>query len=148
MLWHLQCFYEENTKRIPFGGKKQMLMLALGLWVEVKLKEKEWISAYGMPPFELPDLRFVEAALAVKSCTSEEPMEAYMLEEVISVNNGGFHKYLNNNSVIPHQFNDPVDMALANYLAYTQHAQYWLMGKMAFVTDYQDICRGKYHSRL
>ncbi|PCH36989.1 hypothetical protein WOLCODRAFT_83192 [Wolfiporia cocos MD-104 SS10] len=90
-----------------------------------------------MPPFELPDLHFVEAALAVKSCTLEEPMEAYMLEEVISANNGGFHKYLNNNSVIPHQFNDPVDMALANYLAYTQHAQYWLTGKMAFVTDYQ-----------
>ena len=88
----------------------------------------------GPPPFELPRMRFVNAALAV---AQNEQRDVYMLEEEISDVDGSFEKYLTNNSAIPLPTMDPKRRSRAEFLAFAQHVQYQQTKQMVFVLDFQ-----------
>ncbi|KAJ8083225.1 hypothetical protein PM082_003224 [Marasmius tenuissimus] len=58
----------------------------------------------------------------------------FMFEEVVQP---PFVKFLNNSTVQIPSYVMPGDQAIAEWLSFTQHAQYMLTGKMAFIGDYQ-----------
>jgi hypothetical protein len=87
----------------------------------------------GDPPFPIPRMRFVQAALAME----QDGTGVYLLEEFIG---GKFRKYLNNVSAEPLQLSTVDDQNRAEFLAFTQHVQYWKTGKQVFVADYQGKC--------
>jgi len=81
---------------------------------------------------------FVEASLAIKHVTSEfDEARAFLLEEVISGDEGHFRKYLNNVSAAPVSFTSEDNEERAEFLAFSQHVQYFKTKKMAFTADYQ-----------
>jgi hypothetical protein len=89
----------------------------------------------GNPPFEIPKMCFVNAALAVAETNSHN---TYMIEEVIDeVTNGEFVKYIGNSPAVPFtHFN--LDVAQrADFLAFCQHVQYLKTKGLAFVGDFQ-----------
>ncbi|KII92464.1 hypothetical protein PLICRDRAFT_103155 [Plicaturopsis crispa FD-325 SS-3] len=84
----------------------------------------------GMPlPFTIPRMSFVRAGMAYGPGD-----DVYLVEQRID---GHFRKYLNNDSAEPVEFVDLPDQERAEFLAFTQHVQYWKTHKMAFVSDYQ-----------
>lgn len=93
---------------------------------------------FGHPlPFSIPQMRFVRSALAVDQA-AEAQQQTYLLEEVVDPKvDGRFRKYLNNNSAIPMKFKTPEDNNRAEFLAFSQHVQYWKTKKLVFVSDYQ-----------
>ena len=82
-------------------------------------------------------MHFVEAALAIEQVEDGKDARVFLLEEVIGKDEGRFWKYMNNVSPIPPQFADKKDEERAQFLAFTQHVQYFKMKKLAFVSDYQ-----------
>lgn len=83
----------------------------------------------------VPQMRFVNAYLAYKSGANTD---VFLLEEWIDTSKEGkFVKYINNNSALPLRFEDEEANMRAEFLAFTQHVQYWLTGGLAFITDYQ-----------
>ncbi|KAI0290099.1 alpha-kinase family-domain-containing protein [Multifurca ochricompacta] len=96
------------------------------------------ITSHGVPPFQIPRMCFVEASLAIEHVTSEfDEARAFLLEEVIGGDEGHFRKYLNNVSAAPVSFTNEDDEEQAEFLAFSQHVQYFKTKKMAFVADYQ-----------
>jgi hypothetical protein len=95
------------------------------------------IASHGSPPFTIPRMRFIEAALAVEQAEKGVEARAFLLEEVIGENEGRFRKYMNNVSATPTHFTNEDDEERAKFLAFTQHVQYFKTKKMAFVADYQ-----------
>ncbi|KAF7358149.1 hypothetical protein MVEN_00863000 [Mycena venus] len=89
---------------------------------------------HGQPPFEIPQLAFVQAALAMIPGADQD---LYLLEECIGANEGKFRKYINNRAAIPTVFNNVADDERAKFLCFTQHYQYLKTHKMVFVSDYQ-----------
>ena len=93
---------------------------------------KDWDAE---PPFSIPVMRFVNAALAIEQ---NGEGQVYLLEEVVEeASEGKFRKFMNNNSAMPPLFKDQGDKHRAEFLAFTQHVQYWKTKKNAFVSDYQ-----------
>ena len=89
----------------------------------------------GPPPFEIPKMCFVKAALAVAEKGNHD---TYMVEEVIDeVINGEFIKYIGNSSAIINDFEDEDLQDRAKFLAFCQHIQYNKTQEMAFIGDYQ-----------
>ncbi|KAJ7645771.1 hypothetical protein B0H17DRAFT_1148314 [Mycena rosella] len=88
------------------------------------------------PPFDIPQMRFVRAALA-SSQEAGERRELFLVEERITESEGKFRKFINNRAAIPTAFKTKADMERAEFLAFTQHIQYWSTFKMVFVSDYQ-----------
>jgi hypothetical protein len=87
------------------------------------------------PPFPIPVMRFVDAALAVEQ---NGDGQVYLLEEVVEeANEGKFRKFVNNDSAVPPRFKDEGDKHRSEFLTFTQHVQYWKTKKTAFVSDYQ-----------
>lgn len=67
---------------------------------------------------------------------------AFLLEEEIEeATEGKFRKYFNNTSPVPFQFseNTTANRLRADFLAFTQHLQFWKTGKLVFVADYQGM---------
>lgn len=88
-------------------------------------------------PFVIPQMRFVQAALAVDQAADAE-QQTYLLEEVVDPTvEGRFRKYINNNSAGPLSFASSEDTNRADFLAFSQHVQYWKTKKLVFVSDYQ-----------
>lgn len=87
-------------------------------------------------PIEIPQFRFVSAALATEGLeVEEEKRQAYLLEEYIET---PFIKYINNGLAKPLSSGmDDEDLTRAHFLCFTQHVQYTVTGKRAFVSDYQ-----------
>ena len=85
-----------------------------------------------------PTFRFVHAALAIEQGKDKWDTKAFMIEEMIK---GSFRKYLNNTSPIPSKFSahGNENMNCADFLAFSQHVQYWKTEKLVFVADYQGI---------
>ncbi|KAJ7031306.1 hypothetical protein C8F04DRAFT_960560, partial [Mycena alexandri] len=50
---------------------------------------------------------------------------------------GKFRQYINNGATIPTAFNNVDDQERAQFLAFSQHVQYWKTMKTVFVGDYQ-----------
>ena len=61
-----------------------------------------------------------------------------LIEEFIK---GSFTKYINNANaqVLPQRYSDTEAKVIGDFLAFTQHVQYWKTKKQAFVTDYQGM---------
>ncbi|KAJ6504299.1 alpha-kinase family-domain-containing protein, partial [Mycena vitilis] len=89
------------------------------------------------PPFDIPDLRFVQAALFFHP-TADGKSDASLVEQRIQLPQGKrFVKYINNRATIPTEFTDAEDNERAAFLSFTQHYQYIRTFKMVFVSDYQ-----------
>ncbi|KAJ7107131.1 hypothetical protein C8R44DRAFT_530778, partial [Mycena epipterygia] len=91
------------------------------------------------PPFDIPQMRFVKAALACSQAGPEQrDRDLFLLEECINTDREGkFRKYINNRAAVPTIFKNEADNTRAEFLSFTQHCQYFRTFKMIFVSDYQ-----------
>lgn len=92
------------------------------------------------PSFDIPQLRFVDAALVVAMRKGRE--ELYMMEELIAEAKWPFHKYICNNSTSPLLVDPRTPHAseknvYAQFLSFAQHVQYVGTEKHAFTSDFQ-----------
>jgi hypothetical protein len=144
---------------IPYEGRKQLRELLPEIqclawattlhdsamqFVQDKMAEtsaKKTLTDSDGSPIEIPRMRFVEAYIAkedLPGSTANTASRVFLLEEVIdTATEGGFRKYINNNSAKPLEMFDEESMIRAEFLAFTQHYQYWYTRKIAFVTDFQ-----------
>jgi len=91
-------------------------------------------------PFDIPQFRFVNVAIAIEQSLSISAVKktTFLLEEVIDKDTEGpFRKYLNNVSPEPLVMEMKEDEKRAKFLAFSQHVQYWKTKKQVFVSDYQ-----------
>jgi hypothetical protein len=96
---------------------------------------QRFIRMHNHPPFAIPQLVFVDTALAMIPGPDKD---LYLLEQCITDNNKGkFRKYINNRAAIPTIFENDDDKERAEFLAFSQHYQYLKTHKMLFVSDYQ-----------
>jgi hypothetical protein len=140
-----------SKKRVVYQGQTQATNLSVELnclgWASALMdlvyrfmKKEEPVR--GFPPFEVPQMRYVQAGLAI-SKDAEGRQNAYLLEEFIdSEDPGWFVKYLNNNSAKPRKFKDEKLTIRAEFLSFSQHVQFIETGSQAFVSDLQ----GKFKS--
>jgi hypothetical protein len=54
-------------------------------------------TTYGIPPFQVPNMHYVNVVLAV---ANNHKQETYLLEEVISKLDGDFQQYINNTAAM------------------------------------------------
>jgi Alpha-kinase family len=120
------------------------------LWAQALLQlSYDYIKTFdddnGPPPPHLmnpPQFRFIHAALAVEQGKPSRDTRAFLLEEEIEeATEGKFRKYFNNTSLVPCQFseNTMANRLRADFLAFTQHLQFWKTGKLVLMADYQGM---------
>jgi hypothetical protein len=106
------------------------------------MKKEEAIR--GSPPFEVPQMQYVKAGLAIqvsKDSAGTDKQNAYLLEEFIdSEEPGWFVKYLNNNSAKPLKFKDEERSIRAEFLSFSQHVQFIETSSQAYLSDLQGRC--------
>ncbi|KAG6808192.1 hypothetical protein H0H92_005087, partial [Tricholoma furcatifolium] len=134
------------AQNIPHDGRTQAKELTVEIaclvWARALLHlvyryiEAEIVTR-GEPPFPIPQFRFVEAALAIEQVEAGKEAQVFLLEEVIGGTEGPFRKYLNNMSPIPLHLLNQQDEERGEFLAFTQHVQYFRTKKQIFVSDYQ-----------
>jgi hypothetical protein len=137
----------EVTHNIPHDGVTQIRSLSMEIsclvWARVLLDLvykfiEKGIALHGEPPFHIPQMQFVDAALAVENNIGESTDgRVFLLEEVIGEGEGRFRKYVNNVSAVPVPFGNGDDKERAEFLSFAQHVQYFKTKKLAFVSDYQ-----------
>ena len=137
----------EVTHNIPHDGVTQIRNLSMEIsclvWARVLLDLvykfiEKGITLHGEPPFHIPQMRFVDAALAVEHNMAESTDgRVFLVEEVIGGGEGRFRKYVNNVSAVPVPFGMGDDEERAQFLTFAQHVQYFKTKKLAFVSDYQ-----------
>ena len=96
-------------------------------------------SILGRPDFQIPQMRYVHAGLAISQC---EDKAAFLLEAYIesdAENGGWFVKYLNNNSAKPRTFANKDQMIHAQFLSFVQHVQFWKTDGLVFISDLQGM---------
>lgn len=132
---------------VPHDSRKQFQNLAMEvaciIWAQALLDDiydfitEELGHLPGDPPFQIPQFRFVESALAME-VSPDQKAAVFLVEEVIAEDQQGpFRKYLNNVSPVPLTMSHKEDKDRASFLAFTQHVQYRKTKKQAFVSDYQ-----------
>ena len=92
--------------------------------------------------FDIPQFRFVRAALGEDRKKDQGPKrQAFLIEEYIDeTSEGEFTKYINNGIAKPLGATVRVSDTYrrrAEFLCFTQHVQYVISGKTAYVSDYQ-----------
>ncbi|KIL64085.1 hypothetical protein M378DRAFT_11669 [Amanita muscaria Koide BX008] len=132
-----------KVTNLPHMGEKQFQYLTMEVsclvWAQALLDMvydfvKE--ATEDKLPFHIPQLRFVKAAVAIEATGKRDA--TFLLEEVIDSNTEGpFRKYLNNVSPEPLLLGTKEDEVRAEFLAFSQHVQYWKTKKQVFVSDYQ-----------
>jgi alpha-kinase family protein len=137
----------EVTHNIPHDGVTQIRNLSMEIaclvWARVLLDLvykfiEKGIALRGEPPFYIPQLQFVDAALAVEhNMAKSTDGHVFLLEELIGEGEGRFKKYVNNVSAVPVPFGNGDDQETALFLTFAQHVQYYKTKKLAFVSDYQ-----------
>ena len=147
-----QTFFtsEDSKKRHIYQGQTQATNLSVELnclgWASALMdlvysfmKKEE--PHHGSPPFEVPQMRYVKAGLAIQVSKDSEgngKQSIYLLEEFIdSEEPGWFVKYINNNSAKPRKFKDAERSIRAEFLSFSQHVQFIETGGQAFVSDLQ-----------
>ncbi|KAH7919660.1 kinase-like protein, partial [Leucogyrophana mollusca] len=102
------------------------------------MRQQSETLGLGDPPFEIPKFRFVEMALAIEQGKTNKEARVFLLEEEIRPEvEGPFKKYINNDSAKLFLFFNDEDNHRAEFLAFTQHVQYFKTKKCVFVSDYQ-----------
>ncbi len=86
------------------------------------------------PPFDIPQLRFVGAGLAVSHSSTRE---TFLIEELITER--PFVKYINNSSAQPISFSDNGRARIAKFLSFCQHVQWEKTKGQVYVSDFQGI---------
>jgi hypothetical protein len=137
----------KKVVNVPHEGETQFQHLTMEVsclvWAQALLnlvydfiKESEGPTKL---PFHIPQLRFIQAAIAIEQSSSTSVKKVtFLLEEVIDENTEGpFRKYLNNVSPEPLVMETKEDKERAKFLAFSQHVQYWKTKKQVFVSDYQ-----------
>ncbi|KAF5377194.1 hypothetical protein D9615_006459 [Tricholomella constricta] len=142
-----KAYATNGGNNIPHDGRTQARNLTMEIaclvWARVLLDLvyvfiEKCVSTKGQPQFDIPQLRFVEAALAVEDADSSRESRVFLVEEVIGgASEGSFRKYMNNVSPVPLPLSDEADKERALFLAFSQHVQYFKTKKMAFISDYQ-----------
>jgi len=99
------------------------------------------------PPFEIPQVRFVDAGLAFAygpaahtskvGSKSSSARACYLVEELIPGGDDKFVKYIHNMDSNPLLDETDYGYDLALFFAFTQHVQYVKTGHLAFISDYQ-----------
>ncbi|KAJ7077313.1 hypothetical protein B0H15DRAFT_805289 [Mycena belliarum] len=101
------------------------------------------------PPFEIPDIRFVHAGVAViyeqqatgpAANPQSKICRTYLIEELIDASVGrrdSFHKFINNGSAVPVPTDDEALAAIAEFLSFTQHVQFYKTAGMVYISDLQ-----------
>ncbi|KAJ7086293.1 hypothetical protein C8R43DRAFT_1142416 [Mycena crocata] len=99
------------------------------------------------PPFDIPEVRFVHAAIAVVpeqvvgpvSNSKSTICRSYLVEELIDETRDGFHKFINNASAVPVSLVGSKQSLsiVAEFLSFTQHVQYHKSGGMVYLSDLQ-----------
>jgi alpha-kinase family protein len=137
------------TKKIvpvPHEGAKLFQNLTVEVkclvWAQALLDiVYDFVKGESDPPFHVPQFRFVKAAIAIEQSSStvtSVKKTSFLLEEDIdSATEGKFRKFLNNVSPEPLVMKTKEDEQRANFLAFSQHVQYWKTKKQVFVSDYQ-----------
>lgn len=137
--------YQGQTQAKNFSVELNCLGWALALMNLVYSFIKKEETVRGSPPFEVPQMRFVQAGLAIQDQHSKDSegttgsrQNAYLLEEFIdSEDPGWFVKYLNNNSAKPYKFKDKDRSIRAEFLSFSQHVQFIETGNQAFLSNLQ-----------
>ncbi|KAF5366064.1 hypothetical protein D9757_012396 [Collybiopsis confluens] len=86
----------------------------------------------GQPAFEVPELRFVNAALAI---AQNDTSDTFLVEELID--DRPFVKYINNNSAKPRKLANPAQARIARFLCFAQHVQWNKTKGLAYTSDFQ-----------
>ncbi|KAK7047029.1 hypothetical protein R3P38DRAFT_95843 [Favolaschia claudopus] len=96
------------------------------------------------PPFEIPTIRFVQAGVALlyeqpSTLGGNKPgiSRSYLVEERIEEPRKGFYKFINNGSAAVLPQRDASLQTLAEFLAFTQHIQFWKTKGMVYISDLQ-----------
>ncbi|KAG1780739.1 hypothetical protein EV702DRAFT_964224 [Suillus placidus] len=108
------------------------------------------LASYCPPPSPIPQVRFVEAGLALafvqgptaasKPGSRTCPIHAcYLLEELIDGGDDAFLKFIHNMDANPLLNELDYGYDLAVFFSFTQHVQYVKTGGLAFISDYQGI---------
>jgi hypothetical protein len=115
-------------------GKYLTVELNCLRWGSVLLKEVYdfMSSAAELPTFEVPQLRFVGAALAV---AQSQAQDTFLVEELIE--DRPFVKYVNNNSAKPRNLADPDRARIARFLCFAQHVQWIRTSGLVYISDFQ-----------
>ena len=99
-------------------------------------------------PFEIPQLRFVKAAIAYSeksldnalgASSSTSHRAAYLLEELLPTGDL-FIKYIHNADAVPLQDHDEPGYDTAIFLCFIQHVQFILTHGQAYISDFQGRC--------
>lgn len=141
---------DSELKHLIFQGQTQAANLSTEVnclgWASALMDVvycfmKKEDSVRGSPPFEVPQMRYVQAGLAIqvsKDLEGTDKQNVYLLEEFIdSEDPGWFVKYLNNNSAKPFKFKDKERSIRAEFLSFCQHVQFIETGEQAFLSDLQ-----------
>ncbi|KAG6907733.1 hypothetical protein DXG01_007591 [Tephrocybe rancida] len=93
----------------------------------------------GMPPFEVPKMRYVQAGIAISLSESENGIkQAFLVEELIGTKGTDyFIKYINNDSARPRKFKNLERSVRAEFLAFAQHLMYVKTGATIYASDLQ-----------
>jgi hypothetical protein len=92
-------------------------------------------TSYGTePPFQVPNMRYVNVVLAV---ANNHKRETYLLEKVISELDRDFRKYINNTAATVLSQTDSDWQYVGNFLSFTQHVQMLETNEQVFVSDQQ-----------
>ena len=161
-----QSFYTKQVERcdgssmtvrqdIPYDSIKQAQDLIMEIaclnWAQALLAMvyafiDEWSEAQARgsgksKAIDIPNMRFVQAGLAIEQVQLGAEARCFLLEELISNSEkgGSFRKYLNNTSSKPCRFKNADDTQRAEFLAFAQHVQYFKTKKRAYVADFQGI---------
>ncbi|KIK75220.1 hypothetical protein PAXRUDRAFT_19181 [Paxillus rubicundulus Ve08.2h10] len=102
------------------------------------------------PPFEIPHVRFVDAAVAITHSEGTTVQvrsgktkystvrSCYLVEELIKVDaEEEFIKYIHNSDAKPLPDPDDPHFPLAEFFVFTQHVQYKITGGLAIISDFQ-----------
>ena len=143
-----QCFFvhPESRERITYDSARQAEQLTtelncMGWGSALMASVYDFIAScagdLGPPPFEVPQMRFVQCGLALDTGNDRT---AFLLEEHIDLtaaNGSWFVKYINNSSARPRVFSNKEKACRAEFLSFAQHIQFWKTNGLAFVSDFQ-----------
>ncbi|KAH7920431.1 hypothetical protein BV22DRAFT_985434, partial [Leucogyrophana mollusca] len=116
--------YDDLQQICKLTGKLKCLKWAIALMKLVyDFIEAECRDHRDGMPFEIPQVRFVEAVLV--TTTDDKGAHTYLIKEMIDEKtNGMFVKYISNEQASPLPLPDPESAHIAEFLAFLQHVQY------------------------
>ncbi|KAK6972308.1 hypothetical protein R3P38DRAFT_2584639 [Favolaschia claudopus] len=101
-----------------------------------------------LPPFKIPEIRFVRAGVAIvhdqttarflpKSHSNFYLPPLYLIEERINEAKDGFYKFFNSGSAVSIDMTRQDASELSEFLAFTQHVQFYKMKGAAYNSIFQ-----------